>query len=147
MTRQIYPSTLTFAQVIGWNLLLSPLLVPGLAALYYAGVSVYQDNMIKGGYFHMPEEEKLIFYMRMTKVTDVELASETMLRFEDLPSPFTTAPRCGDPSSAARPIGGRIRRRPADNRIPLLYHSLLVELADVTRAPPSTSPASTNHPT
>ena len=78
--------------------------MPGLAALFYWGFTVYQDDVIKGGFFRMPDDEKLIFYMRMAEGTDVEVTSETMLRFERLLLPFTTAPRCAAPSSAARPI-------------------------------------------
>ena len=53
------------SRLLGWNLLLWPLLVPGLAALFYWGASVYQNDVIKGGFFRMPDQEKLIFYMRM----------------------------------------------------------------------------------
>ena len=81
----------------------------------------------------MPDEERLIFYMRMAEGTDVEVTSETMLRFEERLLPIRD--------------GARMRSTVFGNQafmevefddyllttgIPLLYRSLLVELADTT---------------
>ncbi len=120
-------------RLIGWNLRLWPILVPGLALLFYWGFGVYENNVVKGGFFRMPDEEKLIFYMRMAEGTDVEVTSETMLGFESLLLPIHE--------------GAEMRATVFGNQaymevefddavlatgIPLLYRSLLVERADVT---------------
>ncbi len=120
-------------RVIGWNLLLWPLLVPGLAALFYWGFTVYQDDVIKGGFFRMPDDETLIFYMRMAEGTDVEVTSETMLRFESLLLPVH------DGAKMRSTVFGSQAYMEVEfddylltTGIPLLYRSLLVELADQT---------------
>jgi HAE1 family hydrophobic/amphiphilic exporter-1 len=81
----------------------------------------------------MPDQEKVIFFMRMAEGTDVRVTSETMLRFESLLLPIHE--------------GAEMRATVFGNRaymeiefddyllttgIPLLYRSLLVELADET---------------
>jgi HAE1 family hydrophobic/amphiphilic exporter-1 len=120
-------------RVLGWNLLLWPLLVPGLAVLFYWGASVYQDDVIKGGFFRMPDQEKLIFFMRMADGTDVEVTSETMLRFEGLLLPIHDGAEM-----SAIVFGNRAYMEVEfddallTTGIPLLYRSLLVELADAT---------------
>jgi HAE1 family hydrophobic/amphiphilic exporter-1 len=120
-------------RLIGWNLRLWPMLLPGLALLFYWGFNVYQNDVVKGGFFRMPDDEKLIFYMRMAEGTDVEVTSETMLRFEGQLMPIHE--------------GAEMRATVFGNQaymevefedsllatgIPLLYRSLLVQQADVT---------------
>ncbi len=120
-------------RAIGWNLLLWPILVPGLAALFYWGAAVYQDDVIKGGFFRMPDQEKLIFFMRMADGTDVEVTSETMLRFEGRLLPIHEGAEM-----RAIVFGNRAYMEVEfddyllSTGIPLLYRSLLVELADAT---------------
>ena len=106
---------------------------PGLAALFYWGASVYQDDVIKGGFFRMPDQEKLIFFMRMAEGTDVEVTSETMLRFEGLLLPIH------DGAEMRSTVFGNQAYMEVEfddylltTGIPLLYRSLLVELADET---------------
>jgi HAE1 family hydrophobic/amphiphilic exporter-1 len=120
-------------RLIGWNLRLWPLLIPGLIALFYWGFTVYQDDVIKGGFFRMPDDEKLIFYMRMAEGTDVEVTSETMLRFEGLLLPIH------DGAEMRSTVFGSQAYMEVEfddylltTGIPLLYRSLLVELADAT---------------
>lgn len=120
-------------RLIGWNLFLWPILVPALAALFYWGATVYQEDVIKGGFFRMPDDEKLIFFMRMAEGTDVRVTSETMLRFEELLLPIHE--------------GAEMRATVFGNQaymevefddyllttgIPLLYRTQLVQLADAT---------------
>jgi HAE1 family hydrophobic/amphiphilic exporter-1 len=120
-------------RVIGWNLLLWPLLVPALAAVFYWGATVYRDDVIKGGFFRMPDQEKLIFYMRMAEGTDVEVTSETMLGFEGLLLPIEDGAHMrstvfGNQAYMEVEFDDELR----GTGIPLLYRSLLVERADVT---------------
>ncbi len=110
-----------------------PVLVPGLVALVFWGWNVYQEDVIKGGFWQLPDQEKLVFFMRMTEGTDVSVTSETMLGFESLLMPVHE--------------GAQMRATVFGNQafmeiefddallstgIPLLYRSLLVERADVT---------------
>ncbi len=120
-------------RLFGWNLLLWPLLIPALVLLALWGHERYREDVIKGGFWRMPDQEKLIFYLRMAEGTDVRVASETMLRFEELLLPIHE--------------GGEMRAWVFGNQaymevefddallrtaVPLLYRSRLVELADAT---------------
>ena len=120
-------------RLIGWNLLLWPLLVPGLVALFYWGAAVYQDDVIKGGFFRMPDQEKLIFFMRMAEGTDVEVTSETALRFEGLLLPIREGAEMRSTVFANMAyMEVEFDDHLLTTGIPLLYRSLLVELADAT---------------
>ena len=48
-------------RIFAWNLLLWPLLVPALVGLALWGQDRYQEDVIKGGFWRMPDQEKLIF--------------------------------------------------------------------------------------
>ncbi len=118
---------------IGWNLRLWPLLVPALVALFVWGAFVYQDDVIKGGFFRMPDQEKLIFFMRMAEGTDVEVTSETALRFEEALLPIREGAEMrtivfANQAYMEVEFDDTLLR----TGIPLLYRSLLVELADAT---------------
>ena len=67
---------MTWVQRLWW------ITVPACVALMIWGGYAYRDKVIKGGFFRMPSDEVLIFYMRMPEGTDVKVTSETMLRFE-----------------------------------------------------------------
>ncbi len=120
-------------RVFGWNLLLWPLLIPALIFLGFWGQERYEEDVIKGGFWRMPDQEKLIFYMRMTEGTDVRVASETMLRFEELLLPIhdgaeMRATVFGNQAYMEVEFDDALLR----TGIPLLYRSRLVQLADAT---------------
>ena len=120
-------------RLFGWNLLLWPLLIPALVYLGFWGYERYEEDVIKGGFWRMPDQEKLIFYMRMAEGTDVRVASETMLRFEDLLLPIhdgaeMRATVFGNQAYMEVEFDDELLR----TGIPLLYRSRLVQLADAT---------------
>jgi HAE1 family hydrophobic/amphiphilic exporter-1 len=120
-------------RLFAWNLLLWPLLIPALVYLGFWGHQRYQEDVIKGGFWRMPDQKKLIFYMRMTDGTDVRVTSETMLRFEELLLPIY------DGADMRVTVFGNQAYMEVEfddylltTGIPLLYRSLLVERADAT---------------
>jgi HAE1 family hydrophobic/amphiphilic exporter-1 len=81
----------------------------------------------------MPDEEKLIFYMRMADGTDVEVTSETMLRFERLLLPIHEGAEMQSTVFGSQAyMEVEFDDYLLTTGIPLLYRSRLVELADVT---------------
>jgi HAE1 family hydrophobic/amphiphilic exporter-1 len=81
----------------------------------------------------MPDQEMLIFYMRMPDGTDVRVTSETMLKFEQLLMPVKQgatmrATAFGNQAYMELEFEDRLLR----TGIPLLYRSLLMDLADRT---------------
>jgi HAE1 family hydrophobic/amphiphilic exporter-1 len=116
-----------FAQHIWW------LIVPATVALMVWGGFVYRDNVIKGGFFRMPSDEVLIFFMRMPEGTDVQVTSETMRRFEELLLPLHEGA-----SMDATVFGNQAYMEVEFSDellltgIPALYRALLTEQADAT---------------
>ena len=120
-------------RLFAWNLLLWPLVIPALVYLGFWGYQRYEEDVIKGGFWRVPDEEKLIFYMRMAEGTDVRVASETMMRFEELLLPIhdgaeMRATVFGNQAYMEVEFDDRLLR----TGVPLLYRSRLVELADTT---------------
>ena len=127
------------AKPTGWLRLFSVpprlwlLILPGLAGLFAWGVRVYEDDVIKGGFFRLPDQEKLIFFMRMAEGTDVRVASETMLRFEELLLPIHEEARMrstvfGNQAFMEVEFSDYLRT----TGIPALYRARLVQLSDET---------------
>ena len=74
--------------MFGWNQRISILLVPAVSALLVWGCYfVYQDKVIKGGFWRMPDPEELFLYMQMPAGTDVTLVTETLRLFEESIAP------------------------------------------------------------
>ena len=118
---------------LGWNLRLWPVLVPGLVAICFWGWSVYQNDVVKGGFWSLPDQEKLIFYMRMAEGTDVRVTSETMLAFEERLLPIHEGAEMRATVFGAQAyMEVEFDDYLLTTGIPLLYRSLLVELADET---------------
>jgi len=120
-------------RIVAWAQRLWWITVPACVALMIWGGYAYRDKVIKGGFFRMPSDEVLIFYMRMPEGTDVKVASETMLRFEQALMPLHE-----EASMNATVFGNQaymeIEFSDAllHTGIPALYRGLLTELADVT---------------
>jgi HAE1 family hydrophobic/amphiphilic exporter-1 len=123
-----------FAQrVVHGTQLMWWLILPGLVALMVWGHVVYRDDVIKGGFWQMPEDEKLIFFMRMSEGTDIRVTSETMLGFEQALMPVR------DGAHMRTQVFGNIAYMEIEfddfllhTGIPTLYRALLMERADNT---------------
>ena len=120
-------------RLVHWSQRLWWLVLPGVAALLVWGGFVYKDKVIKGGFWRMPDQERLIFYMRMPDGTDVRVTSETMLKFEQTLMPVKEgatmrATVFGNQAYMEVEFDDKLLR----TGIPLLYRSLLMERADRT---------------
>ncbi len=109
------------------------LLVPGAVALMAWGFTVFEKDVVKGGFWRMPDQEKLIFFMRMPDGTDVRVTSETMLRFEKQLMPVRAgatmrATVFGNQAFMEIEFDDHLLR----SGIPMLYRGLLTEEADRT---------------
>ena len=110
-----------------------PVIIPLLVGLSFWGGEIYKNKVIKGGFFSLPDQEKLVFYMRMTEGTDVRVASETALRFEERLLPLREGAQMrmtvfGNQAFMEVEFDDYLRT----TGIPLLYRAQLVELADET---------------
>ncbi len=120
-------------RIFGWPPRLWPVIVPLLLWLSFWGTDVYQNKVNKGGFFRMPDKEMVVFYMRMAEGTDVRVASETMLRFEQLLLPIHDGAQMratvfGNQAYMEVEFDDYLRT----TGIPLLYRARLVELANET---------------
>ena len=120
-------------RLVMWNQSLWWLFVPGVLALSIWGWFVYDDHVIKGGFFRMPDPDRLIFFMEMPEGTDVRVTSETMLKFEQAIMPVKEG------ASMRVTVFGKQAFMQIEfedfllqSGIPMLYRSLLSEQADVT---------------
>ena len=119
-------------RIFQWNQRLWWLVVPALLAIFVYGWHVYDKKVLTGGFWRLPDREKLECYMEMPSGTDIRITSETFMKFEDAISPI--------------PPGARVRSQVwSGNRaymeiefsdsllkteIPLFYRSVLVNEAD-----------------
>lgn len=115
------------------SLRLWPLLIPALVALIVWGQRVYEEDVIKGGFWQPPDQETLIFFMRMAEGTDVRVTSETLFGFEALLMPI----HAGAEMRATVFGNQAFMQVEFDDAllgtgVPLLYRSLLIERADAT---------------
>lgn len=120
-------------RIFDWVQRLWWVLVPGLVALCIWSGVVYDKNVIKGGFWNPPDDEKITFFMRMPEGTDVRVTSETLKKFEDLIVPVDEGANMR--ANAFNNIGFMEIEFDDETKltgIPLLYRNLLVELADRT---------------
>lgn len=63
--------------------------IPLTLAIFVGAWWVYDNKVIKGGFWRFPEEEELFLYLEMPSGTDLEFTSETLRDFEEqlLPVP------------------------------------------------------------
>ncbi len=120
-------------KVMGWTQRLWPLPVIGLVALCWFGWTTYDTKVIKGGFFRIPDREKLICYLRMPDGTDVRVTSETFFKFESALLPLE------DGVTMRTNVFGNQAYMEIEfeddvlaTGIPMLYRNLLTEQADVT---------------
>jgi len=75
-------------RIFGWNQRLWWLVAPALIAMFVWGGYIYDKKVVKGGFWRIPDQEELICYMRMPSGTDIQLTSETFMKFEDVLAPI-----------------------------------------------------------
>jgi hydrophobic/amphiphilic exporter-1 (mainly G- bacteria), HAE1 family len=120
-------------RVMAWTQRLWPIPVIGLVALCWFGWNTYDEKVIKGGFFRLPDQEKLICYLRMPDGTDVRVTSETFFKFESSLMPLEDGA-----TMRANVFGNQaymeieFEDRLLATGIPMLYRNLLTEQGDVT---------------
>lgn len=110
-----------------------PIFALGLVALGWFSWQTYDEKVIKGGFFQLPDQEKLICYLRMPDGTDVRVTSETFFKFEQSVMPLEEGA-----TMRANVFGNQAYMEiEFDDEllhtgIPMLYRNLLTEQGDVT---------------
>lgn len=122
-----------FETLFNWNQRLWWLVLPVVLWLMFWGHDVYETKVIKGGFWQMPDQEKLVFFMRMPEGTDVRVTSETMLAFEQKLMPIA------DGAKMRANVFGHQAYMEVEfdddllqSGIPMLYRLRLTEQADAT---------------
>ncbi len=118
-------------RLVMWSQSLWWLLIPAAVALMFWGHSVYEEKVIKGGFWKLPDQQNLILFMRMPPGTDIRIASETMAGFEASLMPIhdgatMTAQVFGNQAYMEIEFDDALLH----SGIPILYRSLLEEVAD-----------------
>ncbi|MCP4006898.1 MAG: efflux RND transporter permease subunit, partial [bacterium] len=118
-------------RLVMWSQSLWWLLIPAAVALMFWGHSVYEEKVIKGGFWKLPDQQNLIVFFRMPPGTDIRIASETMAGFEASLMPIhdgatMTAQVFGNQAYMEIEFDDSLLR----SGIPILYRSLLEEVAD-----------------
>lgn len=119
-------------RIFQWNQRLWWIVIPIMAGLFFYGWYVYDNKVLTGGFWRLPDKEKLECYMEMPSGTDIKITSETFMKFEDAISPI--------------PHGARVRSQVwSGNRayleiefsdsllnteIPMYYRTVLMNEAD-----------------
>jgi HAE1 family hydrophobic/amphiphilic exporter-1 len=120
-------------RIVTWIQHLWPIPVAGLVALGWFSYQAYEQKVIKGGFWRFPDPETLICYVRMPDGTDVQVTSETFLKFEQALLPIHDGVRMranvfGNQAYMEVEFEEELLR----TGIPMLYRSLLQEQADQT---------------
>jgi multidrug efflux pump subunit AcrB len=110
-----------------------PVVVPVLLASFVWAGWAYQRKVSKGGFWSMPDEEKITFFMRMPEGTDIRVVSETMEKFEALVLPLDPGVTMktqvfGNSAFMEVEYEDELKQGP----IPYFHRNALVELADNT---------------
>jgi HAE1 family hydrophobic/amphiphilic exporter-1 len=80
-------------RIFQWNQRVWWIVIPLMACLFVWGWHVYDNKVLKGGFWRMPDKEKLVVYMEMPSGTDIRITSETFMKFEDAISPIPDGAR------------------------------------------------------
>ena len=120
-------------RIVAFNQIVWPLMIVGLVALGWYGVRVYQDDVIKGGFFGFGNDEVLRVFVRLPEGTDVQVTSETLHKFELSVLPVEEGVRMrtnvfGNQGQIIVEFTDEQLRSP----LPLLYRNLMTEVADLT---------------
>jgi len=121
-------------RLFDWTQRLWWLIVPAtLAVLVWGTYFVYRDKVLKGGFWHFPDQEELFLYLELPAGTDIRLATETLKLFEDSISPVEEGVRMNSTTFDYR---GFIRvefdKKLLSTVTPSFYRDVWVDLADRT---------------
>jgi HAE1 family hydrophobic/amphiphilic exporter-1 len=118
-------------RAIGWTLKLWWIVVPLTLGLLAWGGYVYDNKVIKGGFWRLPDMEELVVYMEMPSGTDVRLTSETMLLFEHALLPVKDGVQMRSTTWGNQAyLRVEFDKGLLRTETPMLYRQLLMEEAD-----------------
>lgn len=120
-------------KVFGWVQRLWWISVPALVVLCLFSWNVYDNKVVKGGFFRFGDDELLIFFMRMPEGTDIRVVSEIMEKFEALLLPLEEGATMysqvfGNSAYMEIEFSDDLKRSPT----PFFYRQSLVSLGDNT---------------
>jgi HAE1 family hydrophobic/amphiphilic exporter-1 len=122
-----------FEKIIEWNQRLWWVIVPLLGLLFFYSWTIYDKKVDKAGFFHFPDPQQILLFLRMPAGTRIETTSDILQKFEDSIMPVA-------PGVHARArCFGSIALIEIDfdddvvkTEIPLRYRAELVAVADQT---------------
>jgi HAE1 family hydrophobic/amphiphilic exporter-1 len=121
-------------RIFNWNQRLWWIIVPGmLAFLVWGTYFVYENKVLKGGFWRFPDQEELFLYLEMPAGTDIELASQTLRLFEDAITPVEDGVRMRATTFDYRGfIRVEFEKELLNTVTPTFYRETWVDLADRT---------------
>jgi HAE1 family hydrophobic/amphiphilic exporter-1 len=118
-------------RVVIWSLRLWWIICPVAAGLLIWGGYVYDNKVIKGGFWRLPDIEELVVYMEMPSGTDVRLTSETMLLFENALLPVKNGVEMRSTTWGNQAfLRVEFDKDALRSETPMFYRQLLMEQAD-----------------
>ncbi|MCP4545143.1 MAG: efflux RND transporter permease subunit [bacterium] len=109
------------------------ILPPVTALIIWGFVDIYPNRVIKGGFFRMPDQERLFLYLQMPAGTDLEFCSEILRKFEERLEPIPNgAEILASTYGAVATLSVEFSDSLLYTEIPTYYRALLVEQADIT---------------
>ena len=121
-------------RIVAFNQVIWPVMIVALVAVGWYGWKVYDEDVIKGGFFSgFGGNDELFTVLRMPEGTDVQVVSESLQKFELAVMPVEEGVRMR--SQVFGNTGWiRVEFTPEQLRSPLpfLYRNLMTEVADQT---------------
>ena len=125
----VFERAMIWTQRLWWLIL-----PPTIAVILWGFLSVYPDKVIKGGFWRLPDLERLTLYLEMPPGMDLEYTAAIMQQFEDKLTPIPDGARMsattfnGNQAYMSIEFSDSLRL----TEIPLYYRELLVQQADIT---------------
>ena len=121
--------------IFNWSQRLWWVILPPVTALVIWGFTyVYQDKVIKGGFWRFPDQEELLLYVEMPAGTDILMTTQILAGFEEALLPIPEGARMTSTTWSGN--RGVIRVEFEDELLateyPTKYRIALVEVADAT---------------
>jgi hydrophobic/amphiphilic exporter-1 (mainly G- bacteria), HAE1 family len=107
------------------------IIIPVTVGVLVWGAHIYDNKVIKGGFWRLPNIEELVAYVEMPSGTDVRLTSETMLLFENALLPVKDGVQMRSTTWGNQAyLRVEFEKDVLRTEIPMLYRQLLMEEAD-----------------
>ena len=123
-----------FERIFYWTQRLWWLVLPPAAAvILWSYVEIYDNKVLKGGFWRLPDREELFLYLEMPSGTDILVTSETMQKFEESLLPIPEGARLTSTTFGNRAVMTvEFEDDMLSTHYPLMFRANLVEVADAT---------------